>query len=187
MSCEGPFFKVKHFPGSLAQALAAAWKRPGCGARTATGEAAAHTGFQNTLRSVLTARRCPRTTNPAACLWTQSRDGHGPGGWGAQPSATFRRVGPKPAPLQMRTLRRAGNPLMSGTTESYATLVPSGCNTGPGTQQVQNKCLLPGVTHPRPQLVAAMDGDPQPQDLGSWIRCVGLAGLRPPRLPGHER
>ena len=36
MSCEGPFFKVKHFPGSLAQPPDAAERHPGCGAKTAS-------------------------------------------------------------------------------------------------------------------------------------------------------
>lgn len=49
MSCEGPFFKVKHFPGSLAQPPDAAEWHPGCGAKTAAQGGQRPRGLHSTL------------------------------------------------------------------------------------------------------------------------------------------
>lgn len=98
MSCEGPFFKVKHFPGSLAQPLDAAW---------VWGQDS-HPGRSTQIPltpSALTAHPMPTENLPQ-----QPTCGHRAGvdedlgSWESQPSATFRCVGPKPSPLQIRNL-----------------------------------------------------------------------------------
>lgn len=58
MSCEGPFFKVKHFPGSVAQPLDAAWVR----GQDRHGQAVVHVDSQNTPSSLcppIPQKTCP--------------------------------------------------------------------------------------------------------------------------------
>lgn len=165
MSCEGPFFKVKHFPGSLAQPSAAAWKRCGCGAHTATGEAAAHTAFQKPSALLSLFPGACGKPPPAADLWMQSRGGHG---LGVPAQRNLQMCGPESCPFtDEKTEEGLASPSCQGPWTLTQLWLPQGATQGQAHSRCRVNAARSKWARAAEQSVTAMDREPQPQDLGS--------------------